>query len=38
MKREEFLAPEIEVVNFSAVDAILTASVDPNDPFELPDI
>ena len=38
MKREEFLAPEIEVVKFAAVDAILTQSIDGDSPVELPEL
>ena len=40
MKREEFLIPEIEVINFSENDAILTASTGGGgrDPIELPEL
>ena len=41
MKREEFLTPEIEVVKFSEIDAILTASTGTGggrDPIELPEL
>ena len=40
MKREEFLTPEIEVVKFSEIDAILTTSTGTGgrDPIELPEL